>query len=224
MSEFPYALGSASTGSVQETIASSSEPKGLENPVSSVADLLRSHGELVGSPLVEVAEARMDLSVVEESEEESTRSIGQMEREGIFLDTDGDGIPDYRDLSGSESRFAQEADKGMSNAMEMLRAMMGNVLGFNFRPDILKSEEAVSEISKAQGGNLQATLAATHRNRVTMDFDVGVSSWRRMAQKRRDLFRRTRELRGLSHMEGFYKNMPQVADRSRIDADVSRPR
>ncbi|MDR2377707.1 MAG: hypothetical protein LBD54_03075 [Puniceicoccales bacterium] len=224
MSDFPYALGSASTGSVPEAIGPSGGPRELENPVSSLAELLQSHGDLPGSPLAEVVEARMDLSVVEKHEEESTRSVGQMEREGVFLDTDGDGIPDYRDVSGSESRFEQEADKGTAAAMEMLRAMMGGVLGFSFRTDALKSEEGVNEISKAQGGALQTTLAATHKNRVTTELDVGVSPRHQTAQRRREFFRRTRELKGLGHMESFYKNMPKVENRSRIGDDMSKPR
>jgi len=224
MSDFPYALGSSSAGSVQETVGPSEGAKPEENPTRSLTEFQQAQGELPGSPLSEVPEGTPDLSVVGKQEEETTRSIERMEQEGVFMDADGDGIPDYRDVTGNESRFGQEAAKGTTGAMEALRAMMGSILGFSLRPEGPKPEEAVSEISKTQGGNLQTTMAATHRNRVTTEFDVGVPVRTRTAQKRKDLFHRVQKFRQLGHVEKFYRAAVKVGDRSRVGDDVSKPR
>jgi hypothetical protein len=98
--------------------------------------------------------------------------------------------------------------------MESLGAMMGSILGFNFSP--IRPVELENEIGKIQGTNLQTTMAATHKNRITTHFDVGVSIRSETAQRRRNLFFRTKEVKKLNQIKSFYKGAPKIT--SNLDA------
>jgi hypothetical protein len=222
MPDFWNPLSSSSAGSVQETSASSGEQNVEGNPVTPLVELQQSHCEVPSSPFSAVRELEIGLTPIKEDTEESTRSIERMEREGVFQDVDGDGIPDYNDVTGTESRFSQAANKGMTGAMDAVRAMMSGILGLNFSP--IKSVELESEIGKIQGANLQTTMAATHKHRITTQFDVGVPMRSETAQMRRNLFRLANVLKGLNRIRNFYGNFPKVGDRSQIGNDMPRPR
>ncbi|MDR2420364.1 MAG: hypothetical protein LBD40_03620 [Puniceicoccales bacterium] len=251
MSDFWQPLSSSSAESIQGASSSSEEPKVEENPVTSLAEILQQfHEEIPLSTVSEAAEKILDLGP--EVAEGVIRTIDQMEQEGVFSDVDGDGVPDYNDITGTESRFSkeeregifsdvdgdgvadyndvtgtdsrfkQEASKGTTGAMDAVRAMMGSILGLNFSP--IRPVELESELGKIQGTNLQTTMAATHKNRITTHFDVGVPMRSETAQKRRNLFRVANTLKMLNHMKNFYGGSPKVSDRSRVGDDMSRPR
>jgi hypothetical protein len=142
-----------------------------------------------------------------------------MEREGIFQDTDGDGVPDYCDVTGNESRFSQESAKGTTGAMEMLRAMMSSVLNMSFNP--IRSVEMENKIGSIQGANLQTTMAAAHRNYVTTHFDVRASGSEVIAQRRKYLFFKTKEVKKLNQIERFYKGAPKITPKLNTDSQGS---
>ena len=193
MSDYWNPLSSSSADSIQEASTSSEGPKVEENPVTSLAEIWQQfHNEIPFSLISEAAERIIDLGP--EVAESVVRSIGQMETEGVFSDVDGDGIPDYNDITGidsrsreeeqggihsdvdgdgisdyidvtgTDSRFKQEASKGTTGAVEAVRAMMGGILGLNFSP--ARSVELESETGKDQGVIFRRTMEVTQNSKI----------------------------------------------------------